>query len=111
MINTKLKTSGIDKMVNKNISVFGKKLNIFLNEFDNLIKIGSIRLTENDLKSEANFIIALQKANNALNNGAYTIHSSESLFARFDIKNKEIKLHRYSENTGILLPCWNHFKE
>jgi len=93
------------------IILVGKKLNIFSNKFDNIIKIGSVRLTENDIKSEANLTLALQKANNDLNDGAYTIHASESLFARFDVKNKEIKLHRYSENTGILMPCWNHFKE
>ena len=98
-------------MASKNISVIGKKLDIFFSKFDNLIKIGSIRLTENDLKSEANFIIALQKSNNVLNDGAYTVHHNESLFARFDVKKKGIKLHKWSENTGILMPCWNHFKE
>ena len=98
-------------MESKNISVVGKKLNIFSNKFDNLVKIGSIRLTENDLKSEANFIIALQKANNTLKDGVYTLHHNESLFARFDVEKKGIKLHKWSENTGILMPCWNHFKE
>ena len=98
-------------MKNENISVVAKKLNIFLNKFDNSVKVGNIIFNENDLKSKANFIVALQKANNALDDGTYTIHSSESLFARFDIKNKGIKLHKWSENTGILMPCWNHFKE
>ena len=79
-------------METENISVVGKKLNIYLSKFDNLIKVGSIRFTENDLKSEANFIIALQKANNALNDGTYTIHHNESLFARFDVKKKGIKI-------------------
>ena len=98
-------------MASKNISVIGKNLDIFFSKFDNNLKLGSVRLTEKDLKSEANFIIALQKANNVLNDGAYTIHHNESLFARFDVNKKSIKLHRYSENTGILMPCWNHFKE
>ena len=98
-------------MESKNISVVGKKLNIFLSKLDNLIKVGSIRLTENDIKSESNFIIALQKANNDLNDGVYTIHHNESLFARFDVKKKGINLHKWSENTGVIMPCWNHFKE
>ena len=98
-------------MKNENISLVAKKLYIFLSKFDNSVKVGNIRFNEKDLKSEANFIIALQKAKNALNDGTYTIQSSENLLARFDVKNKGIKLHRYSENTGILLPCWNHFKD
>ncbi|MCH8003847.1 MAG: hypothetical protein IH934_04415 [Nanoarchaeota archaeon] len=98
-------------MVNKNISVIGKKLDIFLNKFDNSIKVGAIMLNEKDLKSEASFIIALQKVNNVLNDGTYTVHHNESLFARFDVKKRGIELHKWSENTGILMPCWNYFKE
>ena len=98
-------------MASNNISVIGKKLDIFLNKFDNSIKVGAIMLNEKDLKSEASFIIALQKVNNVLNDGTYTVHHNESLFARFDVKKRGLELHKWSENTGILMPCWNYFKE
>jgi len=98
------------RMENENISVVGKNLDIFFSKFENPIKVGSIRLTEKDLKSEADFIMALQKANNTLKDGAYTVHHDESLFARFEVKKKGIELHKWSENTGILMPCWNYFK-
>ena len=99
-------------MENKNISVVDKKLNIFLNKFDNSIKVGNIRFNENDLKSEANFIEVLQKVIKELDNGTYTIHHDEGLFARFDIEKKQVtKLHKWSENTEIIMPCWNYFKE
>ena len=97
-------------MASNNISVIGKKVDIFFSKFDNPIKVSSIIFTENDLKSEANFIIALQKANNVLIDGAYTVHHNEGLFARFDVKKRGIELHKWSENTGILMPCWNYFK-
>ena len=102
---------GLIRMETENISVVGKKLNIYSNKFDNLVKVGSIRFTENDLKSEANFIIALQKENNISSYGVYTLHHNENLFARFDVEKKGINLHKWSENTGILMPCWNHFKD
>jgi len=99
-------------MESKNISVIGKKLDIFYTQFDNSIKIGSIRLTEKDLKSETDFIEAVQKVSNGLDNGTYTIHHNEGLFARFDIKKKQlVRLHKWSENTEILMPCWNYFKD
>ena len=99
-------------MVSNNISVIGKNLDIFYSKFDNLVKVGSVRLTEKDLKSEADFIEVLQKVIKELDNGTYTIHHNEGLFARFDIeKNQVTKLHKWSENTGILMPCWNYFKE
>jgi ABC-type thiamine transport system substrate-binding protein len=100
------------KMGSENISVIGKKLDIFLNRFDNPIKVGSVRLTERDIKSETDFIEALQKVIKGLDNGTYAIHHNEGLFARFDIKKKQVtKLHKWSENTEILMPCWNYFKE
>jgi hypothetical protein len=34
----------------------------------------------------------------------------EGLFARFNVKKRGIELHKRSENTGIPMPCWNHFK-
>ena len=99
-------------MASNNISVIGKKLDIFFSKFDNPIKIGSVRLTEKDLKSENNFIEVLQKVTKGLDNGTYTLHHNDGLFARFDIKKKQVtKLHKWSENTGMIMPCWNHFKE
>ena len=99
-------------MASNNISVIGKKLDIFFSKFDNPIKVGTIMLNEKDLKSEADFIEALQKIITELDNGTYTIHHNEGLFARFDIEKKQVtKLHKWSENTDILMPCWNYFKE
>ena len=54
---------------------------------------------------------ALQQANDSLDKGTYTLHHNNSLFARFDVKNKRIELHKWSENTGMLMPCWNYFEE
>ena len=99
-------------MASNNISVIGKKLNIFFSKFDNPIKVGTIMLNEKDLKSEADFIEALQKIITELDNGTYTIHHNEGLFARFDIEKEQVtKLHKWYENIDILMPCWNYFKE
>ena len=96
----------------KHISVVGNELNIFSNRSDILVKVGSIKLSKKDLKSEADFIEVLQKVIKELDNGTYTIHHNEGLFARFDIEKKQItKLHKWSENTEMLMPCWNYFKE
>lgn len=97
-------------MESKNISIIGKELDIFFNKFDSSTKVRTIKFAEKDLKSEADFITALQKVMKKSDNGAYTVHHSEGLFARFDIKKKQItRLHRWSENTGIIMPCWNYF--
>lgn len=99
-------------MGSKDISIIGKKLDIFFSQFDDSTKVGSIRLTEKDLKSEADLIEALQKVIKGLDNGTYTVHHDEGLFARFDIKKKQlISLHKWSENTEMLMPCWNYFDE
>ncbi len=99
-------------MGNKNISVIGKKLDIFFSKFDFQDKVGSIKLSEKDLESKADFIKALQKVTNNLDNGTYTIHHTNELFARFNIVNNQVVgLHKYSENTGIIMPCWNYFEE
>ena len=99
-------------MGSKNISVVGKELNIFSNKSDLLVKVGAVKLDKKDLKSEVSLIKALQQANNSLDNGAYSVHHDTGLFARFNVKNKQITgIHRLSENTGILLPCWNHFNK
>lgn len=99
-------------MKNKNISVIGKELDVSFTKFNKYIKVGAIKLAEKDLKSKADFIEALQKVIKNLDNGTYTVHHDKGLFARFDIKDRQLtKLHRWSENTGILMPCWNCFKE
>lgn len=111
MINTKSRGSGISKMGRENISAIGKNLDIFYTKSDNTIKVGSVRLTENDLKSEAYFIEAIQRATKELDKGPYTLHHDDALFARFNIEEKRaIKLHKWSENIDILMPCWNYFK-
>ena len=74
-------------------------------------QVGTIKLVEKDLESESNFVKTLQKLAENLNNGGYSVTHKNSLFARFDIKNKQVKLHKWSENTGVIMPCWNYFKE
>ncbi len=99
-------------MGSKNISVVDNELNIFSNKSDMLVKVGSIKLDKKDLNSEVDFIKALQQAIGTLDNGTYSIHHDAGLFARFNVKSRQITgLHRLSENTGILMPCWNYFKE
>ncbi len=99
-------------MESKNISVVDKELNIFSNKSDMLVKVGSIKVAKKDLKSEVDFIEALQQAIGSLDNGTYSVHHDAGLFARFNVKSKQITgLHKLSENTGILMPCWNYFKE
>ena len=98
-------------MQSKNISIVGNELNIFSNKSDMLVKVGAIKLSKKDLKSEVSLIKVLQQANDNLEDGLYGVHHKKGLFARFNIKNKEIELHRLSENTGIIIPCWNYFKE
>ncbi len=94
-----------------NISVIRKRFNIFSNKPDSQIKVGTIKLDNTELNSEVDFISALQKAITNMDNGTYAIHHNNSLFARFDVKNRKIELHKRSLNTGILMPCWNYFKE
>lgn len=98
-------------MGNQNISVIGKELNISSIRLDRYIKVGAIKLTEKDVKSEDVFIKALQKVMGNLDDGDYSVHHDDGLFARFNVKNKRIELHKWSENTGIVMPCWNHFKQ
>ena len=99
-------------MESKNISIIGKELDIFFNKFDSFIKVGAIKFAEKDLKSETDFINALQKVMKKSDNGTYTVHHDEGLFARFNIKKKQlVRLHKWSENTGIIMPCWDYFNE
>ena len=74
-----------------------------------LINAGSVSV--GDLKSEGELIKALQQIGD-LNDGEYSVHLNSALFARFDVTHKKIrKLHRASKHTGIVMPCWNYFKE
>ena len=74
-----------------------------------LINVGSVRV--GNLKSEDELIKTLQQIGD-LNNGEYSVHLNSALFARFDVTHKKIrKLHRVSKHTGIVMPCWNYFKE
>lgn len=99
-------------MGSKNISVVDKELNIFSNKSDMFVKVGTVKVAKEDLKSEVDFIKALQQVIGSLDNGTYSVHHDTGLFARFNVKNKQITgLHRLSENTGILMPCWNYFEE
>jgi len=88
------------------------ELDIFFNKSDTLVKVGAIKLDKQDLKSEGDFIKALQEGTSSLDNGAYNVHHDSGLFARFNVKNKRITgLHRVSNNTGIIMPCWSYFTE
>lgn len=99
-------------MKSKDISVVDKELGIFTNKLDIHTKVGAIKPAKKDLKSEESFIKALQGAIGNLDNGTYSIHHDASLFARFDVEHKQvISLHRWSKNTGTIMPCWNYFKE
>ena len=86
-------------------------MDIFFNKFDNPIRVGSIILNEKDLKSESDFIEALQKVTKNLDNGTYTVHHDNGLFARFDMMDTQlVRIHKWSEITSAIMPCWNYFK-
>lgn len=94
-----------------NISIVGEDLDVFYNKFDTLIKVGALKLSEKDLKSESNCIDALQRAIKKPVRGTYSVHLDEGLFASFDIEVDKIsKLHKRSAGTGVLMPCWNYFE-
>jgi len=97
-------------MESKNISIIGKEMDIIHDQLDSSAKVGTIKFDKKDLKSETDFITALQKVMEKSDGGTYTVHHSEGLFARFDIKKKQItRIHRLSENTGMVMPCWDYF--
>ena len=94
-----------------NISTVGEQLDVFYNKFDTLIKVGALKLSDRDLKSESNCIDALQKALKTPVKGSYSVLLDNSLFAAFNIEVDKIsKLHKRSESTGVLLTCWNYFE-
>ncbi len=92
-------------------SIIEKELYISINKLDGLVRVGTIKFAKEDIKSETDFISVLQKVMKDLDNGTYTVHDNNSLFARFDLNKQSIRLHKWSENTGIVMPCWNYFQE
>lgn len=98
-------------MKNQDIPVIGKELSIFSCKPDTYTKVGVIKLTKKDIKSEDGFVKALQNVMNNFDNGMYSVNHNSSIFARFNIENEQVKLHRRSENTGMLMPCYNYFEE
>lgn len=94
----------------KNISIIGEELGVFYNKFDKLVKVGMLKLNKENLSSEINCIDALQKVIKKPVKGSYSVHLDQGLFASFGIEVDTInKLHRRSENTGVILPCWRYF--
>ena len=97
-------------METESIPMIGKKLAIFSNKSERFLKIADIVLHEKDLKTQYDFLGAIQKSAQTLKDGTYTLHHNDSLFARFDVDHSEIvKLHRMSEQTGVIMPCWKYF--
>jgi hypothetical protein len=95
-----------------NISIIGEELAVFYNKFDTLIKVGALKLSEKDLLSEMTCIDALQKAIKKPVKGAYSVHHDEGLFASFNIEVDKINsLHKRSEFTGVVMPCWQYFEQ
>lgn len=94
----------------KNLMV-GKELEIFLSRPDSHTQVKSVKLTDKHIQSEADFIRLLQKVMGNSDEGIYTAYYDNDLFARFNFDNKELSLHKWSENTGVIMPCWNYFKE
>ncbi|MBW2991640.1 hypothetical protein KY345_00300 [Candidatus Woesearchaeota archaeon] len=86
-------------------------MDIFRVRLDNKTKVGSIMLDEKDMRSESKMMAALKDSVKNLDDGMYSVHPDNALFARFNLINQSIpKLERWSENTGILMPCWNNFE-
>ncbi|MBW2991688.1 hypothetical protein KY345_00540 [Candidatus Woesearchaeota archaeon] len=91
--------------------VNSREMDIFRVRPDNKTKVSSIRLGEKDLRSESSLRAALKHNVKDLDDGMYSVHPANALFARFELINHSIsRLERWSENTGILMPCWNYFE-
>jgi hypothetical protein len=89
-----------------------REMEIFRVRLDARTKVGSIKFNEKNLKSEAELITALNDSIKELEDGMYSVHPSDGLFARFRLTNHTIlKLEKLSENTGITMPCWNYFEK
>ncbi|MBR9698966.1 hypothetical protein GOV09_00730 [Candidatus Woesearchaeota archaeon] len=91
-------------------NIIGKELHISLSRLDNLVRVGTVTFNKANIKSETDFISTLQKVMKDLDDGKYTVHDDTSVFARFDLSKQSVRLHKWSENTGIVMPCWNYFE-
>lgn len=74
-------------------------------------KVGSIILNEKSIRSESGLMAALKDIVKDMDDGAYSVHPANTLFARFKLINNSIRLERRSQNTGTMMPCWNNFKD
>lgn len=86
-------------------------MDIFRVRPDKSTKVGSVIFDEKSLKSESNLVAALKGSVKNMDDGAYSVHPANRMFARFDLANHMIKLERRSENTGVMMPCWKDFEE
>jgi len=87
-------------------------LDVSYRKTNNVINIGSVKLNDEDLVSSDTFSKAFQGIAKGLDRGTYTVYDGKNIFARFDVEEKKlIKVHRWSANTGIILPCWKRFSE
>lgn len=87
-------------------------MNIFRIKLDSKTKVGSIQFNEKNLKSEAELMAALKDSVKDLDDGMYSVHPNDGLFARFKLADHAIlRLERSSEHTGVIMPCWNHFEK
>jgi hypothetical protein len=94
----------------KNIFLGSKDMGIFKVRLDSKTKVGAVQFSEKSLKSEAEIIIALKDNVKDLDDGMYSVHPNNELFARFNlVDHKILKLEKWSENTGAAMPCWNYF--
>jgi methionine synthase II (cobalamin-independent) len=96
----------------KNQFFNGREMDIFRVRFDSKTKVGSIQFNEKNLRSEAELMAALKDSVKDLDDGMYSVHPNDGLFARFEIINHAIpKLEKLSEHTGAIMPCWNNFEK
>lgn len=95
----------------KNQFFNGKEMDIFRVRSDSKTKVGTIQFNEKNLKSETELMVALKDSVKNLDDGMYSVHPNDGLFARFKLIDHAIlKLERLSENTGVIMPCWNYFE-
>jgi hypothetical protein len=96
----------------KNQFFNGREMGIFRVKLDNSTKVGSIQFDEKNLKSEAELMAALKDSVKNLDDGMYSVHPNDGLFARFKLIDHSIqRLERSSEHTGAIMPCWNNFEK
>jgi hypothetical protein len=87
-------------------------LDVSYRKTNSAMELGSVSLTDRDLKSVDDFSKAFQDVAKKLDKGTYTVYDGKNIFARFDVKDKQlIQVHKWSANTGIIFPCWKLFGE